>query len=76
MPIQDRRWLNQHQRLPPPTPVAAQPDLEHSVSRLEQRPGPSSLKHGELMTEDGVLNRQRDAGSSHSTEGPKDQEKP
>lgn len=76
MPIQDRRWLDQHQRLAPPTPVPAEPDPEDSVGRSEERPGPSSLKHGELLSEDGVLSRQRDAGSSHPTEGPKDQKEP
>ncbi len=39
-------------------------------------PGPSSLKHGQLMTEDGALSRQRGTGSSHAIEGPKDQKEP
>ena len=76
VPPQDRRRLDQHQRLAPPIRVSAEPDPKHSVGRSEQRPGPSSLEHGELMTEDGVLRCQRDAGSSNAMEGPKDQKEP
>ena len=76
VPFQDRGWLDQHQCLAPTTPVSAEPDPEHSVGWPEHRSGPPSLKHGELMTEDGVLSRQREAGSSHPKEGPKDQKEP
>ncbi len=41
-----------------------------------RNPGASSLKHGELMPENGILSRQQEAGSSHATEGPKDQKEP
>ncbi len=72
MPLENRGWLDQHQRGAPPPPVPAEPDPEHAVGRPEQRPGPLPLKHGELVTKNCVLSRQRDAGSSHATEGPED----
>ncbi len=63
-------WLAGSTPVPgPTTPVSAEPNPEHSICRSEKRSGASSLKHGELMTEDGVLSRQRDAGSSHATGG-------
>ncbi len=76
VPPEDRRWLDQRQRVAPPIPVPAEPDPEHTVCRSQQRPGPSSLKHGELMTEDGVLSRQKDAGSSRAIEGVDDENEP
>ncbi len=60
----------------PPIPVPAEPDPEHSDYRLERPPGPIPLKHRKLVTEDGVLRPQRDAGSRHPNEGPKDQKEP
>ena len=76
VPPEDRGWLDQHECLAPPIPVPAEPNPEHSICWPEKRPGASSLKHGELMTEDGIISRQREAGSSHPTEGPKGQKEP
>ena len=56
--------------------MPAEADPERAVGRPEQRPGPLPLKYGDLVTENGVLSRQKDAGLSHATEGPKDQKEP
>ena len=56
--------------------MPAEPDPEHSVSGPEQWPGLLPLKYGELVTEYCNLSRQRDAGLSHTTEGPEDQKEP
>ena len=72
-------WMSapyQHQRVAPPIPVPAEPDPEHAVGWPERRPGTIPLKNGELVAKKGGLSRQRDAGSSHATEGPEDQKKP
>jgi hypothetical protein len=76
VPPEDRCWLNQNQCGAPPPPVPAEPNPEHSVSGPEPWPGTLPLKYGELVTENCNLSRQRDAGSSHTTEGPEDQKEP
>jgi len=76
VPPEDRGWLDQHQRIAPPIPVPAEPDPEDSICRSEERPGPFQLKHGELVTEDGVLSRQGCARSSYAGKDPEDQKEP
>ncbi len=76
VPPKDRSRLDKHQCLAPPAPVPGEPDPKHSVGRSEPRSAPLTVKYGELMTEDGVLSRQRDAGSSHASERMDDENEP
>ena len=46
------------------------------VCRPEKRPGPLSLMHRKLVTEDGVLTRQASACSSYAGKDPEDQKEP
>lgn len=70
-----RLWLDQDWSRAPPIPVRLVPNPEDSVRRWERQPVPFTVKQGELA-EDGVLNCQGGAGTSHTSEVPENQKGP